>query len=99
MNQDPFESIQKGLEEAAAFTRGEDVGARVSVVQIPDQINVQTIRQKTGLTQKDFASRFGFTLSALRDWEQGRRRPERSARVLLMVIDREPEAVDRALAS
>lgn len=37
------------------------------------------------------------TVDAVRNWEQGRRTPEESARVLLKVIDREPEAVLRAL--
>jgi len=37
-------------------------------------------------------------LSAVRDWEQGRRQPERSARILLKVVEKEPEAVTRALA-
>jgi putative transcriptional regulator len=47
--------------------------------------------------QADLARRYGFLLTALRDWEQRRRRPERSAPVLLQVIEREPEAVERAL--
>ena len=36
-------------------------------------------------------------MRALQEWEQGRRVPDRAARVLLTVIDREPEAVVRAL--
>ena len=38
------------------------------------------------------------SVTALHAWEQGRRRPDRAARVLLAVIAREPEAVLRALA-
>ena len=45
-----------------------------------------------------FARKYGFALSAVRDWEQGRRRPDRSARILLKIVEREPEAgVTRAL--
>jgi putative transcriptional regulator len=33
----------------------------------------------------------------VRDWEQGRRKPERSARILLRIVEKEPEAVTRAL--
>jgi putative transcriptional regulator len=51
------------------------------------------------LTQAAFAQRYGFTLSSIRNWEQDRRQPEGAARVLLLVIDKEPEAVQRALAS
>ena len=43
------------------------------------------------------ADRFGLDVRALQEWEQGRRVPDRAARVLLTVIDREPEAVVRAL--
>ena len=52
-----------------------------------------------GLSQEAFARKYGFALSAVRDWEQGRRRPERSARILLKIVEREPEAVTRALAN
>ena len=45
------------------------------------------------------ADRFGLDARALQDWEQGRRVPDRAARVLLTVIDSDPEAVVRALAS
>ncbi|MBI2716409.1 MAG: hypothetical protein HYX37_18470 [Rhizobiales bacterium] len=43
--------------------------------------------------------RGGFALSAVRDWEQGRRRPERSARILLKIVQKEPKAMTCALAS
>jgi putative transcriptional regulator len=59
--------------------------------------DVVAIRKRLGLTQDAFAARFGFSHGAVRDWEQQRRQPEASARVLLTVIDREPEAVRRAL--
>ena len=51
------------------------------------------------MSQALFAGRFGFTVTAVRNWEQGRRQPDLAARALLMVIDREPDAVHRALAA
>ena len=87
--------IIEGLEEALRYSRGEDTGARVTVIEIPD---VPAIRKKLGFTQEQFAQRFGVSLGTLRNWEQGARLPEGPARVLLTVIDREPEAVKRALA-
>ncbi|WP_223294218.1 helix-turn-helix domain-containing protein [Chlorobium phaeobacteroides] len=51
-----------------------------------------------GLTQPEFSRRFGFDVRAVQEWEQKRRHPERSARILLQVIAREPEAVKLALA-
>lgn len=59
--------------------------------------NVRRIRKSLNLTQSGFAFRFGFDVTALRDWEQGRRKPDRAARILLSVIEHEPKAVDRAL--
>lgn len=58
---------------------------------------MRAVRNRSGLSQGDFAARYGFSRSAVQDWEQKRRRPEAAARVLLTVIDREPEAVERAL--
>src|SRR6267154_3101637 len=59
--------------------------------------DARAIRKATGLSQAAFAWRYGFDVSALRDWEQGRRTPDRSARVLLAIIKYEPRAVERAL--
>jgi putative transcriptional regulator len=61
--------------------------------------DAKAIRKTTGLSQTAFAWRFGFDVSALRDWEQGRRTPDRAARVLLAIIKYEPKAVERALAA
>ncbi len=59
----------------------------------------KTIRDRLDMTQEQFAERFDIPLGTLRDWERGARRPTGAARTLLRVIDREPEAVLRALAS
>jgi len=58
---------------------------------------IQRIRLDTGLSQEAFANRFGFSLGAVRDWEQGRRMPDRAALAYLQVIQHEPDAVVRAL--
>ena len=93
------DEIGRALEEALAYAEGDrSAAARVHEAVVPDVIDVRAIRRRLGLTQAEFAGRYGFALTALRDWEQGRRRPERSARVLLSVIEREPEAVERVLA-
>jgi putative transcriptional regulator len=88
------DSIRRGLEEAIAHARGEPN----KVILIPPKIlNVAAIRKKTGMTQEAFAQRFGVSVNTLRHWEQGKRYPEGPARTLLKVIDKEPEAVVRAL--
>jgi putative transcriptional regulator len=60
--------------------------------------NLEAIREKLGLTQKEFAATFQLSLSAVRDWEQERFVPDRAARTLLKVIAHNPEAVKEALA-
>ena len=57
------------------------------------------LRSHLHMTQKEFAWRFRIPLGTLRDWEQGVSSPDASARTLLRVIAKEPEAVLRALAS
>lgn len=68
------------------------------VVLESDYLDARAVRLARGMTQQAFADTFGFTLGALRDWEQGRKRPERSARILLAVIQAAPEAVAAAVA-
>jgi putative transcriptional regulator len=91
--------IIAGLEEAIAHARGNDAVARVRIVRVPDQVDVRAIRQHLGLSQTQFARRFGFNLDAIQNWEQGRRFPDSTARVLLKVIEKNPQVVEEALAS
>lgn len=60
--------------------------------------NPREIRSRLNLTQEQFAERFHLRLGTIRDWEQGKKEPDSAARALLRVIDRNPEAVDQALA-
>lgn len=92
---DAFDLVMAGLAEAVEIAEGKVKPARVYA---PEDIDVRAIRGRLGLSQVAFAARFGFSPATVRDWEQHRRRPEASARVLLKVIDHEPEAVERALA-
>jgi putative transcriptional regulator len=89
-------SIIRGMKEAIAFAEG---AADMSLyrVHIPAEIDVRAIRGRLGLTQQQFAARFGFNITTLRHWEQGRRVPEGPTRAYLLVIDREPQAVQKAL--
>lgn len=60
-------------------------------------VDPRTVRRRLGMSQAAFAAMFGVSVWTLRNWEQGRRRPDGPARALLRVIDREPEAARRAL--
>ena len=90
-----YDRIKVGLVDAIAIAKGESEPTRVYVF---DPIDIAAARKKLGMSQDVFAFTFGISAGTLRGWEQGRRRPEGPARVLLRVIDKEPEAVKRALA-
>jgi putative transcriptional regulator len=62
-------------------------------------VDVKAIRAKSGLSQSEFASCYGFSVRTLQDWELGRTQPAGAARAYLTVIDRAPRAVSAALAS
>src|SRR5215204_3177920 len=89
--------IIKGLTQALAHARGEATNVRERTIHIDDNVDVRNIRKKLSLTQQEFALQFGFSLAAVRHWEQGSRIPEMSARVLLTLIDRDPDYVRRTL--
>ena len=57
---------------------------------------LRQMRAELGLTQEQFALRFGFDLDALQNWEQGRRKPDRAISAYLRVIARNPDAAARA---
>lgn len=93
-----FESIRQVLIEARDHSRGLDVGARVHEVRV-EAPDVAAIRAKTGLSQSAFAKSIGVALGTLQGWEQGRRRPDGPARVLLALIDKKPRIVQDELAA
>lgn len=98
MSTDAFDGIMEGLGDALAIAEGR-ADPTTYRIHAPATIDVRAIRRRHGLTQVAFAERYGFALGRVRDWEQGRTQPESSLRILLTVLDREPEAVSRALSS
>ena len=93
------QDIIAGLKEALAHARGEDVpGMRVHRIEVPE-VDTKAIRKKLRLTQEQMALALGTSPSGYRKWEQGQRQPSGAARTLLRVMEQEPEAVLRVLAS
>ena len=88
--------IAESLRDALAYANGEDVQVRVTEVLVP-MPDVKAIRKKAKMTQQDFAATFGFSYGAIRDWEQGRHKPEPVACALLWLIDRDPGYVRATL--
>ncbi len=82
------------VHEAIAIAKGAAKPARRYDLE---PIDVSTIRRRLQLSQAGFALKFGLSVATVRDWEQGRRKPDRTARTLLAVIDKKPEAVIAAL--
>jgi putative transcriptional regulator len=70
---------------------------RPRVVFTPPLPDVRRIREQLGLTQAEFAKRFGLSQRTVEQWEQGRAVPDRPARILLAVIERDPRAVERVV--
>ncbi len=92
---DFFNSIKQGLGEAVAFSEGKCPQA---IVHEFSPVDVKNIRSKMGMSQTEFASAFGISVSTLRHWERGDRVPHGPALVLLNVVEKEPQAVLKALA-
>jgi putative transcriptional regulator len=90
-----FDMIMRGLDEVEGYLEGKGAGY---VVHIPDDVDVKAIRQKLKLSQPKFAETFGFSVGRIRDWEQKRSPVDAPSRVFLTIIDREPDAVFRALS-
>ena len=88
--------IETALGEVLAHMRGE-TALPCRLVDDPAAERIVALRKRMKLSRQKFADRFGLDARAIQDWEQGRRVPDRAARVLLTVIDREPDAVIRAL--
>jgi putative transcriptional regulator len=88
--------VEEALNEVLAHVRGEAALA-TRVVDDPSKARIMAVRKRLGLSRRQFAERYHLDPRTVQDWEQGRRTPDQAARVLLTVIEREPEAVERAL--
>ena len=91
-----LKSIKQGLDEALAFSKGKKGKA---VVHKFTSVDVKDVRAKVGMSQNEFASAFGISVSTLRHWERGDRAPNGPALVLLNVVAKDPQAVLNALSN
>ena len=92
------EKLLRSAQQARDWVQGKPVRVRVTYVPAP-HVDVRKLRARMGLSQTQFAAKFGFSLDSIQNWEQGHRRPEGPARVLLVVIAKNPKAVEDALRS
>lgn len=90
------DSVRRSLKKAVVRAAGK-VDKRAYRIHVPKKIDVRSIRTRLDMTQEEFAARFGFSVNTLRRWEQGSRQPEGPTRTYLLVIERAPKAVQKAL--
>lgn len=90
MKKELFEELIESVKQGGAIIKGTMKASRST--EFPES-EVRGIRERYGLSQDKFASLLGISVATLRNWEQGRRRPEGPARVLLRVASEHPEAI------
>lgn len=94
MDKDLFDQLTESVRQAGAIRRGKLEPGRAFEIS---PVDVKAIRHKLCQSQPEFAQMIGVSVATLRNWEQGRRRPEGPARALLRVAERNPGAVSKAL--
>ena len=90
MKKELFEDLVESVKQGGAIVKGTVEASRIT--GFPDS-EVRSIRERYGLSQDKFASLLGISVATLRNWEQGRRRPEGPARVLLRIAAKHPKAI------
>ncbi|MHB8867642.1 MAG: helix-turn-helix domain-containing protein [Thermoleophilia bacterium] len=90
MEDELFQELLTSVKQGAAIMKGALQPRRT--FEFPET-EVRALRKQFGLTQDKFAHLMGIGVGTLRNWEQGRRRPEGAARVLLRVASTHPEAL------
>lgn len=91
-----FEELLQSVKEAAAIERGAAKPSRKFEVKAAN--DVVRVRTKLGLSQNKFARLLGISEDTLQNWEQGRRKPTGSAKVLLKIATKHPEVILEAAA-
>lgn len=89
------DDLIEGLQEAAAWKRGEVALEVVNISPMPPE-RIKAIRKKVARSTKEFERRFGVPAATMNNWEQGRREPDVTGRLLLKVIEAAPETVEKA---
>lgn len=90
MEEKMFNELMESIQQGKAIMRGEMEPGRKFVIE---EIDVKAIRKQFNLSQNKFSQLLGISIGTLRNWEQGRRKPEGPARTLLRVAAKHPEAV------
>jgi putative transcriptional regulator len=90
MEEKMFDELVESIRQGKAIISGEMEPSSRFVI---DEIDVKAIRKQFNLSQNRFSQLLGISIGTLRNWEQGRRKPEGPARTLLRVAAKHPEAI------
>jgi len=90
MKDELFYELQTSIKEGGKILRGKKKASREFDFENP---NPKVIRENLGLSQYKFAKLLGISVSTLQNWEQGRRKPDGPAKILLNVAANYPEAI------
>lgn len=96
MKKKRFDRLIGSLEEVRAHVATGHFAGRISDVRI-DAEDIRAVRERSGLTQMQFAETFGIGLGTLQKWERGERRPSGAAKSLLRVMQVDLASVVKAL--
>ena len=94
MKKQMFEELLESVREAGAILRGRRKPSRHTVVR---SSGVRVIRERTSLSQSEFARLIGVSVKTLQNWEQKRRRPTGPAAALLSIIEHDPVLAMKAI--
>ena len=95
MNDEMFNEFLESVKQAGDIRKGKSEPSRRNVIEEPD---VSAIREKYAMTQQEFSSLLGISVGTLRNWEQGRRKPQGPAKVLLKIAEKRPKAILESLS-
>ncbi|MSQ52186.1 MAG: helix-turn-helix domain-containing protein [Betaproteobacteria bacterium] len=89
--------VLESIQEILDYEEGRKTSVRVSSLAIHDDIDVRAVRDSLELSQKKFADLYGLPVATIQNWESGRRKPELAAKLLLKVIEKNPDLVAKAI--
>ncbi|MCG2588784.1 NadS family protein [Rhodohalobacter sulfatireducens] len=95
MNDEMFNELLESVKQAGEIRKGKRKPSRYATIEEPD---VVAIREKYDMTQQEFSSLLGISVGTLRNWEQGRRKPQGPAKVLLKIAEKRPKAILESLS-
>lgn len=89
-----FNELLQSVRDGGAILRGEMKPSRVTTINVN---RVRTIRERTSLSQSEFAQLIGVSVKTLQNWEQDRRKPTGPAEALLRIIAHRPKLAIEAI--